>query len=488
MRILYITPEAFPFAKTGGLSDVAGALPSALAAIGHDVKVLLPKYGCIDTARWDLRPGETFSLKLGGETHSFRLWSASLKDSRAEFHFLENDPLFGRSGIYQENGVDYPDNLKRFTAFSRAALEVPKRLSWHPDILHANDWQTAPVFAYRSAFLQDDPVLGRAGTVFTIHNLSYQGLFPAEEFKQLDLPGAFFASDGLEFFGRVNLMKAGLLFSRIISTVSPTYSREILTPEFGCGLEGLLKSRRKDVFGILNGVDYGCWDPSLDSNLPQTYQFKTLKGKQACKIALQRETGLPPREVPVLGLVSRLVSQKGTDLLLDIMDELMYLDLQLIVLGSGEADFQDRLREAGSRHPEKIAARFDFDDGLAHRIYGGSDLFLMPSRFEPCGLGQLYAMRYGSVPVVHRTGGLADTVVDAVPSNIESETATGFAFEGAHPHAFLTVLRLALRLYEERALWKKIVRTAMSVDFSWERSAREYDDLYRRAVSMARQV
>jgi starch synthase len=488
VRILYITPEAYPFAKTGGLSDVAGSLPSALAGIGHDVKVILPKYGSIDSSRWNLRPGESFTLRLAGENHPFRLWTAALKESQAEFLFLENEPLFGRPGIYQENGADYPDNLKRFAAFSRAVLEVPNVVSWQPDILHANDWQTATVFAYLSALFKDDPVLGRAGTVFTIHNLSYQGLFPSGEFKGLGLPGEFFATDGLEFYGRVNLMKAGLLFSRTINTVSPTYSREILTPEFGCGLEGLLKSRRKDLYGILNGVDYATWDPSTDPNLPQSFQFKTPKGKQACKIALQRESGLPPREVPVLGMVSRLVPQKGTDLLLDILDELMYLDLQLIVLGSGEAGFQDRLQSARSRHPDKIAVHFDFNDGLARRVYGGSDLFLMPSRYEPCGLSQLYAMRYGSVPVVHRTGGLADTVVDAVPSNLESETATGFAFEEASPHAFLTVLRLALRLYEERALWKKIVRAAMAADFSWERSAREYDGLYRRAVSMARQV
>ena len=488
MRVFYITPEAVPFVKTGGLADVAGALPSALAGIGHDVKVVLPKYGSIDSSRWNLSPGETFSVKFGKQAHPFRIWRASLKDSQAEFLFLENEPLFGRRGIYQENGADYPDNLDRFAAFSRAVLEIPKLISWHPDILHGNDWQTALTFAYLHALSPEDPVLSRAGTVFTVHNLSYQGLFPAGEFKKLDLSDEYFKTTSLEFYGRINLMKAGLLYSNIINTVSPTYSREMQTPEFGCGLEGLLKGRSRDLYGILNGVDYRYWDPSLDSNLPQTYQFKSLKGKQACKISLQKESGLPPREVPVLGMVSRLVPQKGTDLLLDILDELMFLDLQIIVLGSGEAELQDRLKAAMTRYPEKVAVHFEFNDGLAHRIMAGSDLFLMPSRFEPCGLGQLYALKYGTVPVVHKTGGLADTVVDAVPSNLESGTATGFAFEGPNPHAFLTVLRLALRFYEERALWKTIVKAAMTSDFSWERSALEYDELYRRTVSMARQA
>lgn len=485
MRILYAASEVSPFAKTGGLADVAGALPMALARLGHEVKVVMPRYGVVDEKRQPLKSRGEFLVRLVRKDYPFTLWTCQLPDSPVEVLFLSHDGLFGRPGLYQEKGKDYPDNLERFAAFSRAVLEVPKIMNWRPDVLHGNDWQTAPVFAYRHAHFSADPLYRKIGTLFTIHNLGYQGLFPGSEFPKLGLPPDYFEPAALEFYGKVNLLKAGLVFAGVLNTVSETYSREIRSPEFGYGLEGVLQSRRSDLFGIINGVDYQQWNPAHDPAIAQPYDVRSLKGKRACKEALQKECHLPVKEVPLIGMVTRLTPQKGVDLVIEVLDELMRLDLQLVVLGAGEPEMEQKLKSAMRRYPEKLSVRIDFDEPEAHRIEAGADLFLMPSRYEPCGLNQMYSLRYGTVPIVRKTGGLADTVIDATPSRLEAGTATGFVFGPANSHELLTTVRLALKTYREKNLWYRMMRAGMAADFSWDRSAKEYEKLYHLAIEKA---
>lgn len=489
MKILYVSSEVHPFAKTGGLADVASALPAALAQSGHDIKIVMPLYGLIDRDRWKIRHRFDFKIKLRKE-YAFSCHSASLPGTAIEVLFLQSDPLFGRNGLYQEvPGRDYSDNLERFAAFSRAVLDVPEKIEWIPDVIHGNDWQTAPLFAYWRAGIRS--ALGpradrkKIGTVFTVHNLGYSGLFPGEDFKWLGLSATYFSPESLEFYGRINLMKGGLLFSDILTTVSPTYSREIQTPEFGQGMEGVLRARRGDLHGIINGVDYSEWDPALDTHLPARYGPDRLDGKRRCKEALQAELKLPKRFVPLLGMVTRLTVQKGVDLLMQIMDELMVLDLQIAVLGEGDPVIQQEVSRAADRYPEKFAFASKFDIGLSHRIQAGSDIYLMPSRYEPCGLAQLYSQRFGTIPVVHRTGGLADTVVDALPSRIASGDATGFVFSPADGGNFLSAIRLAAAHYANRSAWNRIMQTAMAADFSWGRSVEAYSAVYRKATEKA---
>lgn len=485
MRILYAASEVSPFAKTGGLADVAGALPTALARLGHEVKVIMPRYAVVDETRWGLKSRDDLTVTLAGRDYSFTLWTGRLPDSPVEILFLSHEGLFGRPGLYQEKGKDYPDNLERFAAFSRAVLEVPKKLNWQPDVLHGNDWQTALAFVYRNAHLSADPNYRKIGTLFTVHNLGYPGLFPGSAFATLGLPSEYFTPAALEFYGKLNLLKAGLVFAGVLNTVSPTYSREIQTAEFGQGLEGVLRIRRQDLFGIINGVDYQQWNPAHDPYIAQPYDVRNLKGKRVCKEALQKECHLPVKEVPLIGMITRLTAQKGMDLVIEALDELMRLDLQLVVLGSGEPEIQQKLKSAMRRYPEQLSVQILFDESLAHRIEAGADLFLMPSRYEPCGLNQMYSLRYGTIPVVRKTGGLADTIVDATPSNIKAGTANGFVFEQANPHELLTTVRLALKTYRDKNLWYRMMRAGMAADFSWDRSAKEYEKLYHLAVEKA---
>jgi starch synthase len=485
VKILYAASEVSPFAKTGGLADVAGALPTALARSGHEVKVIMPRYAVVDASRQSLQSRGDLAVRLAGKDYPFTLWSCHLPDSPVEVFLLSHDGLFGRPGLYQEKGRDYPDNLERFAAFSRAVLEVPRKLNWPPDVLHGNDWQTALTFVYRNAHLSADPLYRKTGTLFTIHNLGYPGLFPGSEFAGLDLPPGYFTPDGLEFYGKLNLLKAGLVFAGVLNTVSPTYSREIQTPEFGQGLEGVLATRRQDLFGILNGVDEQQWNPAQDSYIAQSYDVRSLKGKRVCKEALQKEFHLPVKEVPLIGMITRLTAQKGMDLVIEALDELMRLDLQLVVLGTGEPEMEQALKSAMRRYPEKLSVRIGFDEPLSHRIEAGADFFMMPSRYEPCGLNQMYSLRYGTVPIVRKTGGLADTVIDATPSNLKAGTANGFVFEQASSHELLATVRLVLKTYRDKNLWYRMMRAGMGADFSWDRSAKEYEKLYRLAIEKA---
>jgi starch synthase len=471
MEILFVASEVAPFSKTGGLGDVAGALPRALAARGHAVSVVTPRYGSIDPARWGLKPLHR-AIQVRGEATT--LW---VKQDRAPIYFVEHERLFGgRRGLYAERGADYGDNAERFAYLARAALAVPAALRLRPRIVHANDWQTGLLpFLLRHEHGRD-PALAGARTVFTIHNLAYQGLFPKSVVPVLGLPWDVFRFEAMEFWDRLSFMKAALTSADALTTVSPSYAKEILTPEFGAGLDAVLRHRSKDLTGILNGIDTHEWDPATDPHLPAHFGAEALAGKAACKAALQRELGLPVRlDVTLLALVSRLAEQKGVDLVAAALPTLLEQEVQVALLGSGDRRYEEALARAARDRPDRLAARIGFDEGLAHRIEAGGDAFLMPSRFEPCGLNQMYSLRYGTVPVVRAVGGLEDTVQDYDGWN----AGTGFKFKDYSPHALTVAVRRALDVWRDRRAWAGLVRRGMAEDNSWARSAARYEALYR---------
>jgi starch synthase len=470
MEILFVASEVAPWSKTGGLGDVAGALPRALAARGHSVAVVTPRYGSIDPGQAGLVRKKS-ALRVRGE--AVPLW---VKKAGATFIFVENERLFGsRRGLYADGGHDYADNAERFTFLCRAALALPGALRMRPRIVHANDWQAGLVpFLLRHEHAQD-PALAGARTVFTVHNLAYQGVFPKEVVPHLGLPWGVFRHEAMEFFDQLSFMKAGLTFADALTTVSPTFAREILTPDGGFGLDAVLRQRRADLHGILNGIDVAQWDPATDPNLPAHYSARSLGGKARCKAALQRELGLPVRaDLPLLVMVSRLAEQKGLDLVVASLADLLARDVQFALLGSGDRRFEEALRAASHDRPDRVAARIGFDEGLAHRMEAGGDAFLMPSRFEPCGLNQMYSLRYGTVPVVRAVGGLEDTVEDYDGWN----RGTGFKFRDYAPAALLLAARRALDTWRDRRAWRGLVSRGMAQDFSWDRSARRYEELY----------
>jgi starch synthase len=467
--------------KTGGLADVSGSLPPALKNLRRDVRLIMPGYRqAIDNAG-AVRP--VAELDLPGIETPVRLLECELPGTRIPVWLVDSPVHFDRNGgpYADEHGADWRDNAQRFTAFCRAVEAVAldrAGLAWRPDVVHCNDWQSGLV----PALLADAP--DRPATVFTIHNLSYQGLFPRNIFEQLGLPSSFWSMHGLEFYGQLSFIKGGIVFADMISTVSPNYAREICTPEYGCGLETLLTHRADRLVGILNGADYSAWNPARDRYITQTYNAHTLHNKAANKTALQRQFSLPVDvDVPLLGLIGRLVEQKGFDLLLDAIPKLITHPLQIVILGSGDKILEARLREAMAAHPRQIAARIGYDEPLAHQIEAGADLFLLPSRYEPCGLNQIYSLRYGTVPVVRRTGGLANTVIDATETTLQSGTATGFVFDLATSADLLATLMRALACYKQPRTWKRLAYMGMQQDFSWRQSARNYLDLYQRAIT-----
>ncbi|MEO5657855.1 MAG: glycogen synthase GlgA [Nitrospiria bacterium] len=478
LKILFAASEVTPFSKTGGLADVAAALPRALAGLGHDVRLVTPRYR---EFAGPVEPLTEFPVDTPGGTGTARVGRATLPKSAVPVYTIEDDlGRFDREGFYQAQGRDFDDNLDRFAFFSRAAVELPGRLGWSPDILHCHDWQTGliPLYLARSG-----PARGRLRTVLTVHNLGYQGVFPSEQFPVTGLEWDAFTLDGLEFYGRINLLKGGLLAADVVTTVSPTYAREIQTSVHGHGLDGVLAARRADLVGILNGIDTAEWDPAADPALAAPFSAADPAGKAACRDDLARRVGLPAAGGPILALVTRLVEQKGIDVLVDVMPELALLDVRVVVLGTGDAAYEAALRNWTAKAPKHIAAVLGFDDALAHRIMAGADLFLMPSRYEPCGLSQLYAMRYGAVPVCHRTGGLADTVVDYAPSAAHDGRATGFLFEPCSPDSFRHAIQLALAVYRDPPAWRRLMSAGMRSDFGWERSAAEYVAVYERALA-----
>lgn len=484
MKTLMLASEAVPLAKTGGLADVVSALSVELARLGHEVRLTVPHYAGIDVPAVDLQESRTIPVPWRGEPVEVGIETGALGGGAVPLTCIRYDPFFGRAGLYGEGGLDYPDNLNRFALFCRAAMESCKQSGWKPDVLHAHDWQAALAVAYLKILYRADPAWATTRALFTIHNMGYQGLFPVGDYPVAGLPWSEYTPERLEYYGQVNLLKGGLVYADLLNTVSPTYAREIQTSEFGHGLEGVLQGRRDRLFGVTNGIDYDIWNPAVDPHLPAHYTVEDLSGKKACKAAAQREMKLPARDVPLLGLVSRLVFQKGIDLIVEILPKLLALDVQLIALGSGDPAYHELLTSLSERYPDKMALRLGFDEGLAHRVEAGSDLFLMPSRYEPCGLNQQYSLRYGTVPIVRKTGGLADTVIPYLPVAHAGATATGFAFEAPEPEVLLSTILLALRVYRDKEEWHALMRNGMRQDFSWQHSARQYVELYERALAI----
>jgi starch synthase len=465
-KVLMVASEATPFAKTGGLADVVGSLPAALHALGFQVAVLLPLYREI---KLDGAPRvyDALPVWLGGKLYETSVYQAG---EEVPFYFLDCPELYDREGIYGTPLGDYPDNHIRFAVLSRAALEVARRI-FRPEVIHCHDWQSSLVPAYIDTALAGDPTFLGMKTLLTIHNLGYQGLFPQEALAEAGLAASLFHPGGLEFFGRVNFLKAGIIYSDAINTVSRKYASEIQTPEYGFGLDGLLRTRAGDLSGILNGVDYAQWSPESDPHLAANYSANDLSGKRTCKRELLREFGLDPEEAaarPLIGIVSRFAAQKGFDLIAGAGEALAQEDLSLIVQGSGDARYEKIFLDLAQAHPSKISVRVGYDEARAHRIEAGSDMFLMPSRYEPCGLNQIYSLRYGTIPVVRATGGLDDTI----------EESTGFKFQEYTAAALLEAVREALAEFRQPEKWTARVLLAMSKDFSWSRSAREYGSLY----------
>jgi starch synthase len=493
--VLLIGSEAQPFAKTGGLADVLGALPPALQRLGWDATVAIPRYRDVSAGTLV----DTFPVTVGGYTRETGFYEAPLSDG-ARALLIDCPDLYDRPGIYTVDNTDYPDNARRFAFLTRAALEYAARRDAPPSIVHAHDWQAALAPVYLRTIYAAHPVLGRTPSVFTIHNLAYQGLFEPDWLPRLDLGWGEFAVDRLEFYGRISFLKGGINDARVITTVSPRYAEEIQTPAFGFGFDGILRARAKDLVGILNGIDIVEWDPARDPFLPTPFGAATLGGKRAAKAAVLGRYGLAADEAamarPLIGMVSRMVDQKGFDLIAATLEDLVHLDAAFVVLGTGEPRYQDMWRAFAARYPDRIGARIGFDESLAHLIEGGADIFLMPSRFEPCGLNQMYSMRYGTVPIVNGVGGLADTVVDYRPAAEKrsddgpatpkrSEGGTGFVLQDYTPAALLEAVDRALAVFADARQWQALQAAGMRRDFSWDRSALEYVKIYERALAGA---
>ncbi len=479
MKILFAASEAVPFAKTGGLADVAGSLPPALAALGHDVRVVMPRYRSTDPKRFDLKQVATFNVPLGSWQERCDVLQGRM-GKNVTVYFIDKDIYYDRPELYRTAKEDYPDNAERFTFFSRAVLELCRELDFRPEIVHCNDWQTGLVPFFLKTLYGGNAPFERTKSVFTVHNLGYQGTFWHWDMRYLGIGWEHFTPEGIEFWGKISFLKAGLVYSDVLTTVSKTYSREVQTSEYyGHGLEGVLAKRAGDLYGIVNGIDYAEWDPARDASIAKKYGVLRPAGKAACKKELLKAIGLPLRDTPLIGMVTRLVTQKGLDILADSLPDMMALGVQLVVLGTGEEQYHRVLTEAAALYPRQMRVLLRYDDRLAKRIYAGCDLFLMPSQYEPCGLGQLIALRYGTVPIARKTGGLADTVQDY---NGRTGRGTGFVFEDYTASALVECLKRALALYGDEKKWKRLMQSGMKQDFSWKRSAREYVTVYRKAL------
>jgi starch synthase len=478
MKILIATPEAVPYAKTGGLADVTGALLKALRLRGVDASLVLPLYGSSRKTAPLRSVGKSFTVVMGGQPFEASIWTSE-KSSRPQAYFIECEPLFGRSELYGLAEGDYDDNALRFAFFSRAVLEMCCAMDIRPDVIHCNEWQTAMIPVYLRKFYEDRCSLNATAVLFTVHNLGYQGIFPPSDLGVTGLGADYLVPDRLEFYGKINFMKGGLIFADLINTVSPSYAREILGREYGFGLEGVLRQRREDLSGVINCVDYGEWNPAEDPLIPARYTTDDLGGKRKCKKALLAEVGLSDTRRPLLGVVSRLSSQKGLDLLVDAVDELIALGANVALVGKGEDHYQRLLKDMGARHSGRVFVRIGFEERIAHLIYAASDFFLMPSRYEPCGIGQLIAMRYGAIPIARKTGGLADTVEEY---ELSTGKGTGFLFSEYSAAALLAAVRRALEVFRDKKKMHRIIAAAMKADFSAGRSAGEYLELYRKAV------
>jgi starch synthase len=466
VKIFFVASEAMPYVKTGGLGDVTGSLPAALHSLGADTHLILPFYGTIMAKNLPLEQVMTHTLAMGGRSLTYTVLR------HEQTCFIAQNEFFDRDNLYNTREGDYPDNWLRFAFFARAALETILALGGC-DVIHVHDWQAALLPVYLRVLYPER----REKTLLTIHNIAYQGLFSPEILPDIGLPSSVFTVDGLEFYGNVNYLKGGIVSADEVNTVSPTYAREIQTEEYSFGLHGILATRREHLNGILNGIDYSYWDPSTDGALPHLYSPSSLAGKAQDKKSLLKETGLATEpDRPLFVIVSRLVAQKGLDLVLDAFDQMMLLPMNLMILGTGDTEIEAALVAKAAAYPGRFVFSQKFDEGMAHRMYAGSDFFLMPSRFEPCGLSQMIALRYGSIPVVRTTGGLKDTVQDVHP---RTGTGNGISFDDATPSEFLDAVRRAVKLYVDADAFRRVQAIGMACDFSWRASAREYLALYQ---------
>lgn len=475
MKILFVAPEALPYSKTGGLADVTEALPKALAAAGHEVCVFLPRY----------RGNKIVSTRVSSVTVAMgtRLRFPAITEAapvdRVRYFLLDDPEYFDREGLYGDEKGEFPDNADRFGEFARTAIEFVKRV-WLPDVVHCHDWQSALVPVLLRTQHAKDPAVHSLPVVFTIHNLAYQGLFPAQALDEIGLSRELFTLNGLEFYGKLNFLKGGIVYSDYLTTVSRRYAREIQTGEYGAGLEGVVRNRADRLVGILNGADYSIWSPEADRFIVQNYSVHNLEGKKACKKSLLEAFGLPQEnmERPVIGIVSRMADQKGFDLIAATADDLLKENLAMVVLGTGNPNYEQLFATLASKNGARVGLKIGFDEKLAHKVEAGADMFLMPSRYEPCGLNQIYSLRYGTVPIVRATGGLDDTVENYDP---KSKQGTGFKFDAYEGRALLNSVREALKIYREPSVWRGIMAHGMAKDFSWKASATAYLALYEQA-------
>ncbi len=478
MKILFAASEAVPFAKTGGLADVAGSLPPALAALGHDVRLVMPRYRSVDPDRYKLKKVASFFVPIGSWQERCDILEGRL-GKNVTVYFVRKDIYFDRAECYSTRQGDFPDNAERFTFFSRAVLELCRELDFIPDIIHGNDWQTGLVSFFLKTVYRSSAPFQQTRSIFTVHNLGYQGLFWHWDMRYIGDFWEHYNPEGLEFWHKISFLKAGLVYSDVITTVSKTYSREIQTTEYGAGLEGVLANRTSDLYGIVNGIDYEEWDPATDRSIAKTFSPERPAGKASCKRDLRDQTRLPETYAPVIGMVTRLVDQKGLDILTEALPDIISLGVQLVVLGTGEEEYELILTEASAQYAGQMRAILKYSEPVAKRIYAGSDLFLMPSRYEPCGLSQLIALRYGTVPVVRKTGGLTDTVLNYSP---RTGKGTGFVFEDYTARALTACVQRAVTAFQDQKKWKALMQNGMRQDFSWGRSAQEYENVYRKAM------
>jgi starch synthase len=486
LKILFVTPEVVPFVKTGGLADVSAALPQMLTELGHEVRIVVPKYGAVDDRKFKIHEVvrlKDLHLQIGDKDVVFSLKSCFLPGQkiRVQIYFLDNHEYFGsRNSLYVDpmTGQDYPDNDERFILLARSVFELISKLGWIPDIIHCNDWQTGFIPAYLKTLFKGIETFSTFKTVFTVHNLAYQGQFPKSIFFKTGFPEELNSEKGVEIYNKINFMKSGLMFADIINTVSETYANEIRTDdELGAGLKAVLAKRKNDLYGIINGIDTHLWNPDKDKHLPKKYSYKTIEDKVENKKVLAEKFGLNFSETtPIIGIVSRLFDSKGFDLITEAFPELMKMNLQMVLLGNGDRKYHNFFEKAGRKYPDKFASYLGFNDDLAHLIEGGADMLLMPSHYEPCGLNQMYSLVYGTVPIVRETGGLADTVIKY---NEKTGEGNGFMFKQYESAAMLKEISRALKVFEDKKTWTKIQKNGMKCDFSWIASAKKYIELYK---------
>ena len=479
MNILMVASECVPFVKVGGLGDVVGTLPKYLKALGHDVRIIIPKYRSIDGVKYNLKTlPYRLQVCVGKETESFRIKTCEAEGG-VIVYFIENMRYFNRPGIYGDHGMDYGDNRERYIFFCRAALEAVKAMMFRPDIIHCHDWQTGLIPAYLRTNFKNDGFFWNTSSVFTIHNIAYQGSYGAEVVEEAGFSWEDYTPDKLEFYNTFNFMKCGIELSDAVSTVSPTYAKEI--KEFnGRGMEIVLNSRKDEIYGILNGIDYEYWNPETDKLIPANYSLSDTSGKKLCKAELQRICGFDVREDAYLfGCVSRLDNQKGFDIIIDALYKLKDKNMQFVLLGSGDQNIQRHLKEAAAQMPKTVKAFFDYDEPMSHKIYAGCDGYMMPSRFEPCGLSQMIALAYGTIPVVNRTGGLSDTIVYY---NHYIKQGNGFMFNITYGENFVQTILKSEKIFSDKPDWAVLTRNAIKSDFSWHKSVKEYEDMYKKVI------